>query len=141
MVATATGPGAGDRCGSDGVRPGVVATVACAVRRPRRRKRPGQGEHRHPHGAAGRPGCLGHFLAEQSSFRITARTFEVTEGSHLTDRYTKAIEQLRTTTLDVRLGGISSCTCGCTPLDRGLHLRGAARGVVADTCTSAGRGR
>ncbi|MCA1672639.1 MAG: pentapeptide repeat-containing protein [Actinobacteria bacterium] len=39
-------------------------------------------------------------------YRITARTFEVTERGHLTDRYSKAIEQLGSQTLDVRLGGI-----------------------------------
>jgi hypothetical protein len=40
-------------------------------------------------------------------YRITARTFELTERGHLTDRYSKAIEQLGNDTLDVRLGGIS----------------------------------
>jgi hypothetical protein len=39
-------------------------------------------------------------------YRITARTLEVTEQGHITDRYTKAIEQLGSDKLDVRLGGI-----------------------------------
>jgi hypothetical protein len=36
----------------------------------------------------------------------TARTYRVTERGHITDRYAKAIEQLGSSSLDVRLGGI-----------------------------------
>ncbi|GAA4611895.1 hypothetical protein GCM10023195_50640 [Actinoallomurus liliacearum] len=36
----------------------------------------------------------------------TARTFHATEQGQITDRYTKAIEQLGSDKLDVRLGGI-----------------------------------
>jgi hypothetical protein len=39
-------------------------------------------------------------------YRITARTLEVTEQGHITERYTKAIQQLGDTELAVRLGGI-----------------------------------
>ena len=39
-------------------------------------------------------------------YRITAQTLEVTELGHLTDRYSKAVEQLGDDKLDVRLGGI-----------------------------------
>ena len=55
-------------------------------------------------------GALGTFWLNSRVYRITARTFEVTERGHLTDRYTKAIEQLGSTTLDVRLGGIYAHT-------------------------------
>jgi hypothetical protein len=51
-------------------------------------------------------GALGTFWLNSRVYRITARTFEVTERGHLTDRYAKAIEQLGSVTLDVRLGGI-----------------------------------
>jgi len=34
------------------------------------------------------------------------RTFELTEQGQVTDRYTKAIEQLGSDKLDVRIGGI-----------------------------------
>jgi hypothetical protein len=39
-------------------------------------------------------------------YRITTRTLELTEQGHITERYTKAIEQLGSDKLDVRLGGI-----------------------------------
>jgi len=51
-------------------------------------------------------GALGTFWLNSRTYSITARTFEVTERGHLTDRYAKAIEQLGSGTLDVRLGGI-----------------------------------
>jgi hypothetical protein len=51
-------------------------------------------------------GALGTFWLNSRVYRITARTFEVTERGHLTDRYAKAIEQLGSDSLDVRLGGI-----------------------------------
>ena len=38
---------------------------------------------------------------------MTTRTDRVTHQGHLTDRYTKAIEQLGSDKLDVRLGGIT----------------------------------
>jgi hypothetical protein len=40
------------------------------------------------------------------TYQVTARTLEVTEQGQITDRYTKAIEQLGSDKLDVRLGGI-----------------------------------
>jgi pentapeptide repeat protein len=40
------------------------------------------------------------------TYRVTARTLEVTEQGQITDRYTKAIGQLGSDKLDVRLGGI-----------------------------------
>ncbi|MDD7936749.1 pentapeptide repeat-containing protein [Actinomycetospora straminea] len=51
-------------------------------------------------------GALGTFWVNSRTLRITAKTFEVTEQGHLTDRYTKAIGQLGDEQLDVRLGGI-----------------------------------
>jgi pentapeptide repeat protein len=51
-------------------------------------------------------GAVGTFLLNSRVYRVTARTFEVTERGHLTDRYTKAIEQLGSEALDLRLGGI-----------------------------------
>ncbi len=51
-------------------------------------------------------GALGTFWLNSRVYRITARTFELTERGHLTDRYSKAIEQLGNDNLDVRLGGI-----------------------------------
>jgi hypothetical protein len=53
-------------------------------------------------------GALGTFWLNSRVYRITARTFELTERGHLTDRYAKAIEQLGNDNLDVRLGGIYS---------------------------------
>jgi Pentapeptide repeats (8 copies) len=46
------------------------------------------------------------FWLNSRVYRITARTLEVTEQGHITERYTKAIEQLGSDKLDVRLGGI-----------------------------------
>jgi hypothetical protein len=51
-------------------------------------------------------GALLTFWLNTRVYRITARTLEVTEQGHITERYTKAIEQLGSDKLDVRLGGI-----------------------------------
>src|SRR6266545_3355051 len=51
-------------------------------------------------------GALLTFWLNSRVYRITARTFEVTEQGQITERYTKAIEQLGAAMLDVRLGGI-----------------------------------
>jgi uncharacterized protein YjbI with pentapeptide repeats len=51
-------------------------------------------------------GALLTFWLNSRVYRITARTLEVTEQGHITERYTKAIEQLGDTELAVRLGGI-----------------------------------
>jgi hypothetical protein len=51
-------------------------------------------------------GALGTFWLNSRVYRITARTFELTERGHLTERYSKAIEHLGDDKLDVRLGGI-----------------------------------
>jgi hypothetical protein len=40
------------------------------------------------------------------NFTLSRRTFELTEQCQVTDRYTKAIEQLGSGKLDVRIGGI-----------------------------------
>src|SRR5690242_10931500 len=40
------------------------------------------------------------------NFTLSRRTFELTEQGQVTDRYTKAIEQLGSEKLDVRIGGI-----------------------------------
>ena len=49
-------------------------------------------------------GLLG--LAALGGLLMTARTYRLTEQGHITDRYTKAIEQLGSDKLDVRLGGL-----------------------------------
>jgi hypothetical protein len=51
-------------------------------------------------------GALLTFWLNSRMYRITARTLEVTEQGHITERYTKAIQQLGDTELAVRLGGI-----------------------------------
>jgi uncharacterized protein YjbI with pentapeptide repeats len=51
-------------------------------------------------------GALLTFWLNSRAYRITARTFELTEQGHITERYTKAIEQLGDNELAVRLGGI-----------------------------------
>jgi Pentapeptide repeats (8 copies) len=51
-------------------------------------------------------GALLTFWLNSRMYRITARTLELTEQGHITERYTKAIEQLGSEKLDVRLGGI-----------------------------------
>ncbi len=45
-------------------------------------------------------------LAALGGLFFTSRTYRLTEQGHITDRYTKAIEQLGSDKLDVRLGGI-----------------------------------
>ena len=40
------------------------------------------------------------------NFNLSRRTFELTEQGQVTDRFTKAIEQLGSDKLDVRIGGI-----------------------------------
>ena len=45
-------------------------------------------------------------LAALGGLIFTARTYRLTEQGHITDRYTKAIEQLGSDKLDLRLGGI-----------------------------------
>jgi uncharacterized protein YjbI with pentapeptide repeats len=51
-------------------------------------------------------GALLTFWLNSRVYRITARTLEVTEQGHITERYTKAIEQLGNNELTIRLGGI-----------------------------------
>jgi hypothetical protein len=45
-------------------------------------------------------------LAALGGLAFTARTYRLTAQGQITDRYTKAIEQLGSDTLDVRLGGV-----------------------------------
>jgi hypothetical protein len=51
-------------------------------------------------------GALLTFWLNSRVYRITARTFEVTEQGQITERYSKAIEQLGDDALTIRLGGI-----------------------------------
>jgi hypothetical protein len=51
-------------------------------------------------------GALLTFWVNNRMYRITARTVQVTEQGHITERYTKAIELLGDDKLTVRLGGI-----------------------------------
>ena len=62
-------------------------------------------------------GAFGTFWLNSRICRSTARTFELTERGHLTDRYSRAIEQLGNDILDVRLGGISRPAKSCGPSD------------------------
>jgi len=55
-------------------------------------------------------GALLTFWLNSQLYRLTARAFELTEQGHITERYTKAIEQLGSDKLDVRLGGIYALT-------------------------------
>jgi hypothetical protein len=48
-------------------------------------------------------GALLTFWLNSQLYRLTARAFELTEQGHITERYTKAIEQLGSDKLDVRL--------------------------------------
>lgn len=52
--------------------------------------------------------AAGALLYTAQNFRLSRRTFELTEQGQVTDRYTKAIEQLGSTELDVRIGAIYS---------------------------------
>jgi hypothetical protein len=45
-------------------------------------------------------------LAALGSLAMATRTYRLTQQGHITDRYTKAIEQLGSDKLDIRLGGI-----------------------------------
>jgi uncharacterized protein YjbI with pentapeptide repeats len=51
-------------------------------------------------------GALLTFWLNFRMYRINAKTLNVTEQSHVAERYTKAVEQLGDTALAVRLGGI-----------------------------------
>jgi hypothetical protein len=50
--------------------------------------------------------ATGALLFTAQNFTLSRRTFELTEQGQVTDRYTKAIEQLGSDKLDVRIGGI-----------------------------------
>lgn len=50
--------------------------------------------------------AAGTLIFTARSFTLSRRTFELTEQGQVTDRYTKAIEQLGSDKLDVRIGGI-----------------------------------
>ena len=47
-----------------------------------------------------------NFTLSRRTVELTRQTFELTEQGQVTDRYTKAIEQLGSAKLDVRIGGI-----------------------------------
>jgi hypothetical protein len=51
-------------------------------------------------------GALLTFWLNSRVYRITDRTLQITEQGHITERYTKAIEQLGDDGLTIRLGGI-----------------------------------
>ncbi len=50
--------------------------------------------------------AAGALLFTARNFTLSRRTFELTEQGQVTDRFTKAIEQLGSDKLDVRIGGI-----------------------------------
>ena len=50
--------------------------------------------------------AAGALVFTARNFTLSRRTFELTEQGQVTDRYTKAIEQLGSEKLDVRIGGI-----------------------------------
>src|SRR5689334_64926 len=56
--------------------------------------------------ARGRLLTLGAGLAAAGALMFTARNFMLSREGQVTDRYTKAIEQLGSDKLDVRIGGI-----------------------------------
>ena len=47
-----------------------------------------------------------NFILSRHTLELSQRTFELTEQGQVTDRYTKAVEQLGSDKLDVRIGGI-----------------------------------
>lgn len=51
-------------------------------------------------------GALLTFWINSRVYRVTTRTMELTEQGYITDRYTRAIGQIGSEKLDVRLGGI-----------------------------------
>ena len=51
-------------------------------------------------------GALGTFWLNSRVYRVTARTFDVTERGHQTERYSKAVEQMGSESIVERLGGI-----------------------------------
>ena len=50
--------------------------------------------------------ALGTLILNSQTYRVTARTFELAEQGHITERYTAAITQLGDEKLEVRVGGI-----------------------------------
>jgi hypothetical protein len=50
--------------------------------------------------------AAGALIFTAQNYRVTRRTLEVTEQGQVIDRYTKAIGQLRSKKMDVRIGGI-----------------------------------
>jgi uncharacterized protein YjbI with pentapeptide repeats len=50
--------------------------------------------------------AAGALVYTARNFRLSRRTVELTEQGQVTDRYTRAIEQLGSVTVDVRIGGI-----------------------------------
>jgi hypothetical protein len=50
--------------------------------------------------------AAGALVFTARNFTLSRRTFELTEQGQVTDRYTKAIEQLGSDKMDVRIGGI-----------------------------------
>ncbi len=50
--------------------------------------------------------AAGALVFTARNFTLSRRTFELTEQGQVTDRYTKAIEQLGSEKLDVRIGGV-----------------------------------
>ena len=50
--------------------------------------------------------AAGALVYTARNFTLSRRTFQLTEQGQVTDRYTKAIEQLGSDKLDVRIGGI-----------------------------------
>jgi hypothetical protein len=50
--------------------------------------------------------AAGALVFTARNFTLSRRTFELTEQGQVTDRYTKAVEQLGSDKLDVRIGGI-----------------------------------
>jgi hypothetical protein len=50
--------------------------------------------------------AVGALMFTAGNFNLSRRTLELTQQGQVTDRYTKAIEQLGSSTIDVSLGGI-----------------------------------
>jgi hypothetical protein len=63
-----------------------------------------QGDHRHSHGIATLAGLIG--VGALLTFWLNSRVYRLTQQGQITERYTKAIEQLGSDKLDVRMGGI-----------------------------------
>lgn len=56
-----------------------------------------------------------NFILSRHSVELARQTLKLTRQGQVTDRYTKAIDQLGADKLDVRIGGIYALERACSP--------------------------